>query len=168
MAKSSPTRTSKPKQFLNSALLRSLVVVLIIGLVMAANAISVYVKHDKYRDARRAADTFLTAYTSCDLQTARKYYLAFQTNDAAVVNYQKECHKGDISFSYDSPGSYSDKNTKGLRSINLSLNYNASQKGGKSAKFIVYMLWSSKLKEWTVSSIGAAPATSTAAQSSAS
>ena len=158
------TQSNKLKGFVNSTLGRLVIVAILIGAVFGGNVVAAHFKHDKYADARRAADNSLTAYTHCDVQTAKKYYVAFQTDATAVSNYQKQCVKGAISFSYDTPNSYSSKTVNHVQTIDETLIYSASQKGGTASRFLVSIHWNSTSKQWTISSISAAP-TSTSSTS---
>ena len=156
MSFTSRLKNDKFRNFTSSAIARPLALIVIIGLVFGGVAIANHFKHDKYADARKAADTFLQAYTNCDVATAKKYYVQFQTEGPALERYKQQCMKGAISFSFDSYGTSKEKTDKGVRSINTALFYNISEKSSPPTKVMVYMIWSSDHKQWTVFGITAA------------
>ncbi len=151
-------KPSKFTTFKLSNLARPAVIILLIGIALIINSVVGHFKANKYAAAHNAADTFLTAYSNCDVQTAEQYYPLFQTDATAVQHYKQQCVKGAIHIKFDSNNSYTEKSVKGINTIKVSLIYNLSQKSGTPTKVIVNMQWSSDKKHWTVAGISAAPA----------
>ncbi|MEO7364484.1 MAG: hypothetical protein ABIV43_03180 [Candidatus Saccharimonadales bacterium] len=164
MNKSNPESTTTTKlsyrqKLTSSALFRPLVVVLLAAIVLGANTVYQSQHPGKYEAARKAADSFLTAYQNCDGQTAKIYYIPFQNGSQDLATYQKQCRPGALHFTYSnvSAGSATDKLEKGKHILSIGYIYSASQNSGNSSKFLVTMLFDYSRKQWTVDTISAAP-----------
>ena len=160
MAKSTSEQAAQPNlinRFVNSPAARIVVVALIALLAFSSHVVYKHYKPGKYDAARKAADTFLTAYTNCDATTAAKYYAPFQNNATAVLAYQQQCKKGAITFTYDS---ISKKTSQSITYV-----YSAAQTGGQPVKFLVEMDTNKAGKAWTVHSVN--PVQASAGQQSA-
>jgi hypothetical protein len=160
MTNTVPANQSRIKTFMNTPVARLLAVVWIVLVGFAAHSVYSHLHPSKFEGARTAADTFLTAYESCDGQTAKKYYVPFQTDAQTLSAYQAQCKKGAIHFTYFGAGTIADKLQNGEHILSIGYVYTASQTGGMPAKFVVTMRYNYKLQQWTVDSISAAPTAS--------
>jgi len=163
MAKSTSEQAAQPNltnRFFNSPAARIVVIALVALLVFSGHIVYKHYRPGKYDAARKAADTFLTAYTNCDATTAAKYYAPFQNNATAVLAYQQQCKKGAIHFAYDSIS------TKSATSITYV--YAASQSGGQPVKFAVQMDSNKAGTAWTVHSVNPVQSGATTSNGSSS
>jgi hypothetical protein len=102
-------------------------------------------------NARQAADAFAKAVETCDIDTAKKYYLALQTNPDKEKDFREKCKPGSkITFNREikTPGTTDDPN-------NIGLIYNTVEPDGRTAQVMIYLVYVKEDSQWYVLSLTA-------------
>ena len=135
---------------------RLLIVMWLIIIIGGGIVLNHKLNPDPYADALNAADTFFTAYSNCDLNTAKQYYLPLQNNAQQAQKYLQDCKKGQMTFTEDHRQSAQTSNQNGTQSKNVSYIYNYTDNSSgqqQAGQMMVYMIWSKALGHWYVFSL---------------